>query len=63
MIKVNLINSSQKEKDYLPHAQLYPSTDLAQSQGTMFCFFSSYTLFKVVFRIANFFSLSTTEET
>jgi hypothetical protein len=53
-----------KTKDYLPHAELYPSTDLAQFHGTLFGFFGSYTVFTMFFsRISNFFGLSTTEET
>ena len=57
--KVNFINSLET-KDYLPHAQIYPSTVLAQFHGTVFGIFGSFPLF----RTSNFFSgLSTTDET
>jgi hypothetical protein len=53
-----------KTKDYLPHAKLYPSTDLGQFHGTVFVFFSALIHFTIfIFRISNFFGLSTTEET
>jgi hypothetical protein len=48
--------------DYLPHAQLYPSTDLAQFHGTVYGFFGSYIFHNFFSRFSNFFDLSTTEE-
>jgi hypothetical protein len=56
---LSIINSFHlKTKDYLPHAYLYPSTDLAQFHGTVF-----YSFHDFLFRISNFFGLSTTQET
>jgi hypothetical protein len=34
-----------KTKDYLPHAKLYPSTDLVQFHDIVFTFFGLYTVF------------------
>jgi hypothetical protein len=34
------MNSYQKKEDYLPHAYLYPSTDLDQFHSTVFIFFA-----------------------
>jgi hypothetical protein len=47
--------SSLKTKDYRPHAQLYPSTDLAQFHGTLFGFYWLFYNFLIFFRISKFF--------